>query len=59
MFIDIKSIVFISSELREKLYSIPALKEFLDLEEKRNILTDNEYSDENQVFYNSTKMTNL
>lgn len=59
MYIDIKSIKFISSALREKLSAIPALKEYMDLEEKHNVLTDNEYSGENVMFYNFSKLTNL
>jgi miniconductance mechanosensitive channel len=59
IFIDMKSIKFIDSSLREKLYRIPELKGFIEATENANRQVGNEDKDSGSPFFTYDKLTNL
>lgn len=59
IFIDIKSIRFLDSELKEKLIRIPVLKEYIESIGEKINLTGKGLSDTEARFFNSSQITNL
>jgi miniconductance mechanosensitive channel len=57
LFIDMNSVRFIDQSLKEKLYVVPVLKEYIELSEKKSVLTES--SEINSPFFNSSQITNL
>ena len=57
LLIDMNSIRFIDQSLKEKLFVVPALKEFIEFSEKKSVLTES--SEFNSPFFNSSQITNL
>jgi miniconductance mechanosensitive channel len=57
LLIDMNSIRFIDQSLKEKLFVVPALKEFIEFSEKKSVLTES--SEINSPFFNSSQITNL
>jgi miniconductance mechanosensitive channel len=55
--IDMNSIRFIDQSLKQKLFVVPALKEFIEFSEKKSVLTES--SEFNSPFFNSAQITNL
>lgn len=59
IFIDMKSIRFLDIELKEKLYRIRILKEYIEsIENSKNIM-NNGSGDSGALFFNSSQITNL
>ncbi|MEI6048013.1 MAG: mechanosensitive ion channel family protein [Bacteroidota bacterium] len=58
LFIDMKSIRFLDSELKHKLSGIHVLNDYIELNEKREKITMNG-SDDPVPFFNSSQLTNL
>ena len=59
IYIDIKSIRFLDNELKERLFRIPVLKEFIELSENKITISKNRSSDTEDPFYTSSQLTNL
>ena len=57
IFIDMKSIRFLDSELRDKLYSIPILKEYIESSE--NTKEGKGTPTKENLFFNASRLTNL
>lgn len=59
IFIDMRSIRFPDSKLREKLFMSPVLKEYIESVEKQNNTLKNELVGTEVPFFNTSKLTNL
>ena len=59
IYIDIKSIRFLDNELKERLFRIPVLKEFIESSENKISISKNRSSDTEAPFYTSSQLTNL
>jgi miniconductance mechanosensitive channel len=59
LFIDMKSIRFLDSELRDKLCMIPSLKEYIGAIEKQIDSPDTGFIKDETRFFNSSQITNL
>jgi miniconductance mechanosensitive channel len=59
LFIDMKSIRFLDSELKQKLSRIPVLEEYLSSFEKSNSVFDARYHSDEAPFFNAMQITNL
>ena len=59
IYIDIKSIRFLDTELKERLCRIPVLKEFIESSENKISISKNRSSDTEAPFYTSSQLTNL
>jgi miniconductance mechanosensitive channel len=57
--IDIKSIRFLDMELRERLYRVPVLKEYIELSEKQTNISTDRLTDTEAPFFFTSKLTNL
>jgi len=57
--IDMKSIRFLDKELRDRLYRVPGLKQYIDSTEKKIGLPDKELTDLEAPFFNASQLTNL
>jgi len=59
LFIDIKSIKFLDKELKDKLYKVPGLKEFIDSADRKTDLSGKEFNSTEAPFFNYAQITNL
>jgi miniconductance mechanosensitive channel len=59
IFIDMKTIRFLDNELKEKLCTIPDLKNHIESVEKQLNLAGDEFSSDERSFFNSSRLTNL
>lgn len=59
IFIDMKSIKFLDNTLRDKLYRIPELKEYIEGTENRGAKGSQKISDTDTSFFTYNKLTNL
>jgi miniconductance mechanosensitive channel len=57
IFIDMKSICFLSDDMREKFCAVPVLKEYIESFENKRPETSHGYTD--NKFFNSSRLTNL
>lgn len=59
LFLDIKSIRFLDSELKKRLTKISVLKDFIESFEKKAGITEKETANREDPFLNSSQLTNL
>jgi len=59
IFIDLKSVKFLDKELRNRLYMVPALREFIDSKERKSDSSGKEFNSMETPFFNSSQITNL
>ncbi|MBA4321367.1 MAG: mechanosensitive ion channel protein MscS [Odoribacter sp.] len=59
IFIDMKSIKFLDSSLRERLYRIPGLKEYIEMTENIGVKGTQKTSENDNQFLTYNKLTNL
>jgi miniconductance mechanosensitive channel len=59
LFIDIKSIKFLDKELKDRLYKVPGLKEFIDSADSKTDLSGKEFKSTEAPFFNYAQITNL
>jgi miniconductance mechanosensitive channel len=59
LFIDIKSIKFLDKELKDRLYKVPGLKEFIDSADRKTDLSGKEFNSTEAPFFNYAQITNL
>jgi miniconductance mechanosensitive channel len=59
IFIDMKSIRFLDTNLREKLYRIPELKEYIDIIESTGVKGNRKNPESNTNFFAYNRLTNL
>jgi miniconductance mechanosensitive channel len=59
VFIDLKSVRFLDKELKDKLYRVPALKDFIESKEIKSDLSGKDFDTTESPFFNSSQITNL
>ena len=59
VFIDLQSVRFLDKELKDKLYRVPALKDFIESKEIKSDLSGKDFDTTESPFFNSSQITNL